>query len=74
MPQSSEFAPRLLPSPQAAHYLGVSESTLRNLGLPRRELGSKRLYDKVDLDAFADNLPYEAGSSGGDNTCDQVFG
>lgn len=35
------FAPRLLPAPEAAHYLGISESTLRLLGLPRLKIGAK---------------------------------
>ena len=56
---SITFAPRLLPAPQAAAYLGVSETTLRGLNLPRRELGGKRLYDRLALDEFADNLPTE---------------
>ena len=30
------FAPRLLAAPDAAHYLSVSETTLRTLGIPRR--------------------------------------
>lgn len=59
MPVTREFTPRLMPAPQAAHYLGVSEATLRNLGLPRRELRGKRVYDRTDLDAYADHLPYE---------------
>lgn len=62
MPATRDFAPRLMPAPQAAHYLGVSASTLRGLGLPRRELGTKRLYDRRDLDAYADALPYEGGA------------
>ncbi|MBT3140442.1 DNA-binding protein [Phaeobacter gallaeciensis] len=53
-----DFPPRLMPAPTAARYIGVSESTLRNLGLPKREIGSKRVYDKRDLDAYADQLPY----------------
>ncbi len=48
-----------MPAPVAAHYIGVSESTLRTLGLPRRQLGAKRVYDKADLDAYADSLPYD---------------
>lgn len=51
------FTPRLLPAPRAAVYLGVSESTLRKLEIPRRKLGEKRLYDVRDLDAYADTLP-----------------
>ena len=51
------YAPRLLPAQEAAHYLGVSVTTLRNLGIPRRHLQSKRLYDRMVLDAYASNLP-----------------
>ncbi len=56
MAKTLEFVPRLLPSPQAAHYLGISESMLRELDLPRKKLGSKRLYDRLALDAYADGL------------------
>ena len=73
MPLASELPPRLMPAPVAARYIGVSPSTLSKLGLPRKELGAKRLYDKADLDAYADGLPYE-GDSGEVNTCDEVFG
>ena len=51
-----DFAPRLMPAPVAARYLGVSETTLRGLSLPRRILGGKRLYDRHELDAYADTL------------------
>lgn len=64
------FPPRLLPSPAAAHYLGVSESTLRGLGIPRRMLGGKRLYDRLDLDAYASDLPSEADE---ENSCDAIL-
>jgi len=50
---------RLLGEREAAAYLGVSPGTLRKLGLPRRMLGARRLYDVADLDGFADALPYE---------------
>lgn len=50
------FAPRLLPEPQAAAYLGIGTTKLRELALPRRNLGGKKLYDRIDLDAFADSL------------------
>ncbi len=70
---SIEFVPRLLPAPRAALYLGVSETTLRGLGIPRRVLGAKRLYDRHDLDAYADALALE-GSGEEANTCDGAFG
>jgi hypothetical protein len=40
----------------AAHYLGVSASKLRMLDQPRKKLGSNVLYDRMNLDIFADNL------------------
>lgn len=67
------YAPRLLPERDAAAYLGVSPSTLRKLPLRRRMLGGKRLFDRADLDAYADALPYEGGGEVA-NTCDAAFG
>jgi len=67
------FAPRLLPAPEAAAYLGVSPATLRGLPIPRRALGGKRLYDRLDLDAYASDLPYE-GQGGDEQSCDEIFG
>ncbi len=69
-----DFAPRLMPAQQAAHYLGVSESTLRTLDLPRRIVRAKRLYDRLDLDAFTDSLTSE-GETGrsGVNSCDEIM-
>lgn len=71
--QSIAFTPRLLPAPEAAAYLGVSESMLRGLGIPRKMLGTKRLFDRFDLDAFASDLPREGEDSEG-NTCDAILG
>ncbi|MBN9674610.1 helix-turn-helix domain-containing protein [Salipiger bermudensis] len=59
MPTTLDFAPRLMPVTQAAHYIGVSPSKLRDLPIPRRQLGGKRVYDRADLDAYADSLPYD---------------
>lgn len=64
------YPPRLLPVPEAAAYLGVSISTLRGLPIQRRLLGSRKLYDRIDLEAYASALPIEAT---GENTCDAVF-
>lgn len=61
-----------MPAPVAAHYIGVSESKLRALGLRRRHLGAKRVYDKADLDAYADRLPYDGQEE--TNSCDGLFG
>lgn len=71
MSLARDFAPRLMPAPQAAHYIGVSQSKLRSLNIPRRRLDGKRVYDKSDLDAYADDLPYVDQEA---NTCDALFG
>ena len=72
------FLPRLLPAPEAAHYLGISASKLRDLEIPRRILGAKRLYDRYDLDAYASDLPIEGEGvitdAGEVNTCAGRFG
>ncbi|MBB4207234.1 helix-turn-helix transcriptional regulator [Roseinatronobacter bogoriensis] len=65
------YPPRLLPAPEAAAYLGVSASTLRTLPIQRRLLGGRKLYDRIDLEAYASSLPTE---STGENTCDTAFG
>ncbi|ATI41910.1 DNA-binding protein [Pacificitalea manganoxidans] len=59
------YVPRLLSAPQAAAYLSVSETTLRTLPISRRELGGKRLYDRLALDAYADDLPIEGETDHG---------
>jgi hypothetical protein len=68
-----DFAPLLMPAPAAAHYLGVGETTLRGLPIRRKVLGGKRLYDKRDLDDFANGLVYE-GEGAEAAACDDVFG
>ena len=62
------FAPRLMGATEAASYLGISETTLRGLGIPRRILGGRKLYDRLDLDAYASELPTESESEEV-NTC-----
>ena len=69
-----EALPRLLGAADAARYLGISEGTLVKLGLPRRVLGARRLYDRRDLDDYADGLPVEGGESGEVSACDSIFG
>lgn len=56
---SFQFPPRLMQAKAAAHYLGLSPTKLRGLNLPRKEDGGNILYDRTDLDAYADALPYE---------------
>lgn len=64
------YQPRLMRSAEAAAYLGVSETTLRGLNLPRRLLGGKKLYDRLALDDYASSLPTE----GEDNPWERHFG
>ena len=71
------FVPMLLGSTAAAHFLGVSESMLRTLGIPRKMLGAKRLYDHRDLVAYVDELAYEAENkkpTSDEEACDEAFG
>lgn len=67
------YAPRLLPTPAAAAYLGVSETTLRGLDIPRKVLGGKRLYDRLALDEYASGLPTEGQSESEVNSCDEIL-
>ena len=72
------YQPRLMPAPEAARYIGVSETTLRGLGLPRRVLGKRRLYDRYDLEAFVNAMSYDAedasAADGDRDECDRLFG
>lgn len=70
------FAPRLLSANKAAAYLGVSATTLRGLPLRPKVIGRRRLWDRVDLDAFADDLPYDGllTTDHEDKACDRAFG
>lgn len=66
------FQPRLLGAPQAAAYLGISASKLATLGLPRKILDGRKLFDRLDLDAYASSLPTEGEDEA--NTCQGKFG
>lgn len=59
MAATHDFPPRLMPLAAAARYIGVSTSTLRKLDIPRKLVIEKPVYDKSDLDAYADGIPYE---------------
>lgn len=48
--------PRLMAVDLAAAYLGIGESTLRSRGPKPKKIGSRTLYDKQDLDRWADGL------------------
>jgi hypothetical protein len=68
--------PRLMGEAAAAAYIGVSPSTLRSLPIPRKALGARRLYERVDLDSYADSLPYEDEIHERQEraACDSIFG
>lgn len=63
------YQPRLMAETDAAAYLGISASKLKTIGIPRRILEGRKLFDRLDLDAYASSLPME----GGGNSCDEVF-
>ncbi len=67
------FTPALMSEGNAAFYIGVSAGTLRKLHIPRKVLRSRRLYDRRDLDAFRDSLPYE-DENREVQSCDKAFG
>lgn len=48
--------PRLMSQPIAAAYLSVSENKLREQGPKPKPWGGRILYDRKDLDRFADRL------------------
>lgn len=68
------YAPLLMKAKDAAAYLGLSETKFRTLSISPRVHGGNRLFDRRDLDAFADSLPYDEGSAGSVNQCDALFG
>jgi hypothetical protein len=51
--------PRLLGEADAARHLGIGKSMLRGIGIKRRIMRGRRLYDRHDLEEFADRCPYE---------------
>jgi hypothetical protein len=63
-----------MPAPAAAYYLGISETKLRELPIPRRVSGGNRLYHITDLDAYADSLPMEGGAAWESEEADRAFG
>ena len=52
----------------AARYLGISETKLRSLGLPRKVLDGRKLYHKPVLDEYIDRLPDDVT----ENTADAI--
>jgi hypothetical protein len=48
--------PRLMAEPMAAAYLSIGTTTLREKGPAPKRYGKRRLYDRHDLDRWADRL------------------
>jgi hypothetical protein len=48
--------PRLMGVDLASAYLGLSATTLRDKGPEPKAYGRRRLYDRIDLDRWADRL------------------
>lgn len=68
-----QFPPRLMQAKAAAHYLGMSTSKIRTLGIPVKKCGANRLYDIRDLDEYADRLAY-LDEGGVVSTADEAWG
>lgn len=51
--------PRLMAADMAARYLGIGATTLRATGLEPKRYGARVLYDRHDLDRWADALSGE---------------
>lgn len=48
--------PRLMGVDLAARYLGVSPTTFKSLNIKSRPIGRRVLWDRLDLDRYADAL------------------
>jgi hypothetical protein len=62
--------PRLLSVDLAASYVGLGVTAFEGLGLPARRVGRRKLYDRNDLDRWADRLdgqPVEEGDEGAES-------
>lgn len=59
------YVPRLFGAADAAQYLSLSQTTLRTLDIPRKQKGGRYFYDRMDLDAWANDLPYEGDEANG---------
>ena len=55
-PRMIAYPPRLMKSAEAAQYLGMSETRLREVGPSPRRVGRWVVYDRQDLDRWADRL------------------
>ena len=48
--------PRLMPLRLACAYFGVCDKTFRSLGIAPRRIGRRVLWDRQDLDRWADKM------------------
>lgn len=48
--------PRLMPLRLACAYFGVCDKTFRSLGIEPRRIGRRVLWDRQDLDRWADRM------------------
>lgn len=48
--------PRLMPLRLACAYFGVCDKTFRSLGIAPRRIGRRVLWDRIDLDRWADAM------------------
>lgn len=55
-PRVIAYPPRLMKAREAAEYLGMSETRLRAVGPSPRRVGRWVVYDRKDLDRWADRL------------------
>lgn len=76
MGERPPVTPRLMSEPRAAEHLSLSPATLRTLPIPRKVWGRRRFYERADLDAWADGLPYEdeAVAKDAQRQADKTFG
>lgn len=56
MRRGAYYAPILMGVADAALYIGVSQTTLRSLPIPKKRLGARVLYHRFDLEAYAAEL------------------
>lgn len=50
------FWPRLMGAEMACQYLGVSAGTFRSLNIRCGNIGRRVVWDRVDLDRYADRI------------------
>lgn len=69
----------MLSTRESAEYLGVGPTKFKELGIPPKRIGTRILYDVIDLDQFADDLTYfleetESRQDNPESRADEAFG